>query len=135
MAAPVANGGYKCGEALGELSSSTCSENYGDISRMAAKCCSDGASYCPPPQLCANAAAFDPGAVIEYKCSGMITADFTKEQCSAAGCQSSDHEGTSYCSCAVTDSDSCLAKLPGELLGVCVVSRSKHQRRVVVACQ
>ena len=132
MAAPVANGERKCGEASGEWSSSTCSKDYGHISNMAAKCCSDGASYCPPPQLCANAAAFDPGAVIEYTCVGMITADFTKEQCSAAGCYTYEHEG-SYCSCQVTDSEACLAKLPGELLGVCVVSRSKHQRRVVVA--
>ena len=113
----------KCGEASFDVSFTTCSENYDHISNMAAKCCSGGASYCPPPQLCADPASFNPGAAVEYQCVGMITADFTKDQCSAAGCYPSDHDGKSYCSCGVTDSEDCKAKLAGELLGVCVCRR------------
>jgi len=67
-------------------------------------------------ELCADPAAFDPAAVYEHLCSAMISADFTDAMCSAAGCYSTeaDESGTVYCSCQVTDSDACLAKLPGE---------------------
>ena len=124
LADPTTNRGYKCSEASGEWSRSTCSESYDHIFEMAAKCCSGGASYCPPPQLCADPAAFNPDAVVEYRCAGMITAEFTADQCSAAGCYpSGSDDGNSYCSCQVTDSDACKAKLAGELLGVCVCRR------------
>ena len=86
MAAPVANGERKCGEASGEWSSSTCSKDYGHISSMAAKCCSDGASYCPasqlpPPQLCADSALYS-----HQECVGYITSNFTEEMCRSQAC-------------------------------------------------
>ena len=121
LAAPVENRARKCGEATGDWSKATCSGDYDTISYFATKCCSDGASYCPPPQLCADPAAFDPDAAFEYRCYAMITASFTAEQCSAAGCYPSDHEGTGYCSCQVTDSSTCLAKLTGEIMRMCGV--------------
>ena len=118
VAAPDKNWGYTCGEATGEWSSLTCSEHYGFISQHAGKCCSDGASFCPPPQLCAEPAAFNQAAVFDYRCIGPITADFTEQHCSAAGCWS--HSMHKYCSCEqVTDSEAaCLAIFAGELLRV-----------------
>ena len=57
MAAPVENRARTCGEATGDWSWATCSENYDDISRSAARCCGGGVSYCPAPvdQTCGGA--------------------------------------------------------------------------------
>ena len=116
VAVPLENRASTCGEATSAWSSANCETDYGTLSRSAGRCCGGGASYCPAPQLCADPAAFDPAAVYEHLCSAMISADFTNAMCSAAGCYSTeaDESGTVYCSCQVTDSDACLAKLPGE---------------------
>ena len=121
VAAPIGNGYRTCAEASDEWSGKNCSNEYGEISQAAAKCCGGGASYCPAPTLCADPAAFDPAAAYdEYSCYAMITASFTESMCSATGCYSGDHGGQRYCSCQVTGSDACLAKLPGKLSRVCV---------------
>ena len=61
--------------------------------------------------LCANPDAFLPDALQRYDCYKVLSAE---EEC-PAGCFLSEHEGNRHCSCKVTDSDSCLAKLTGEL--------------------
>ena len=116
VAAPIENRARTCNEAVGEWSGRSCDLDYDDLSSSAGRCCGGRASYCPVPQLCADPAAFDPAAVYEHLCSAMISADFTDAMCSAAGCYSSeaDESGTGHCSCQVTDSDACLAKLSGE---------------------
>ena len=113
VAVPLENRASTCGEATSAWSSANCETDYGTLSLSAGRCCGGGASYCPAPQLCADPAAFDPAAVYEHLCSAMISADFTNAMCSAAGC-SGDEPGTGHCHCFVTDSDACLAKLPGE---------------------
>jgi hypothetical protein len=60
-------------------------------------------------------------ALYEYLCYGFISAEFTREKCVSVGCYARYHEGQGYCSCAVTDSKACLAKLPGELSRTCVL--------------
>ena len=62
-------------------------------------------------ELCANPDAFLGKNLQRYDCYKVLAAE---EQC-PAGCFLSNHEGNRYCSCQVTDSDSCLAKLTGEL--------------------
>jgi len=65
---------------------------------------------------CADAASFDPAAPYDYLCIAELSAELTKEQCSIAGCFPVVYSAEmGYCSCQVTDSDACLAKLPGEL--------------------
>jgi len=113
VAAPIENRARTCDE--GEWSLKNCATDYGHLSSSAGRCCGGGASYCPAPQLCADPAAFDPAALYEYLCYGYISAEFTDEQCLAAGCYTAYHEGQEYCICGVTDSRACLAKLPGEL--------------------
>ena len=121
VAAPTANAYRTCAEASDEWSGKSCANEYGEISQSAAKCCGGGASYCPAPKLCADPAAFDPAANHDYSCYAMITASFTEANCSAAGCYNSDGDGGQrYCSCPVTGSDACLAKLPGKLSRACV---------------
>ena len=78
VAAPVENRERSCGEAVGDVSQANCADTYEEISRTAAKCCGGGASYCPVPKLCADAAAFDPAAAYEYRCYAMITTDFVE---------------------------------------------------------
>ena len=61
--------------------------------------------------LCANPDAFLPDALQRYECYKSLSAE---EEC-PAGCILFEHGGTRHCSCKVADSDSCLAKLTGEL--------------------
>ena len=116
VAAPIENRARTCNEAVGDWSLKNCETDYDHLSSSAGRCCGGGASYCPAPQLCADPAAFDPAALYEYLCYGYISAEFTDEQCLAVGCHAWNSEGQGKCSCMqVTDSEACLAKLPGEL--------------------
>ena len=75
---------------------------------------SDRQSVCGgSSELCANPDAFLADNLQRYDCYKVLAAE---EQC-PAGCseEPADNEGNRYCSCQVTDSDSCLAKLTGEL--------------------
>ena len=97
----------------------TCVDHYHRLSQLAAKCCGGGPSHCPAPQLCEDPAAFDPSAGFEYLCYhwGLAAAECP------TGCYSSQHDGTDYCSCPVSDDASCVALLPGEIprLDICCV--------------
>ena len=73
-------------------------------------------------QLCADPTVFqaDASYTYEYLCYSMLSAEFAAVNCSAAGCYPSYHEDQDYCMCpSVTDSEACLAKLPGELSCAC----------------
>jgi len=123
--APVEMAQRTCGEVADELAGLSCDTEYSRLSMSAALCCGGGASYCPAPTLCADddpAAVFNPAAVHEYLCYSMLSAEFAAENCSAAGCHPSHHDGQGSCSCpSVTDSEACLDKLPGELSRACVL--------------
>ena len=120
VAAPNQNRAITCAEEAGEFASRSCETDYEHLSLSAARCCGGGASYCPAPQLCADPAAFDPAAPYDFLCYSMLSPAFDDPMCSAAGCHPSHHEGQGYCTCQVTDSAACLAKLPGTLSRACV---------------
>ena len=109
------NSARPCAEATGEWSWATCESDYEEIARAAGRCCSDGASYCPAPQLCMDPAAFDPSAQYEYHCTqiGLPEGDCPQ------GCHFYHHydaySNYSVCSCSASDYDSCEALLPGAL--------------------
>ena len=119
-----------CGSQAGreEYASYAGNINYGMLSHVASGCgfpASTVKTSAPAPdtaqtRLCADPAAFDPAAGHDYSCYAMITASFTEADCSAAGCYSGDGGGQRYCSCSVTGSDACLAKLPGKISRACV---------------
>ena len=124
LAAPVP-ATRTCGEAAGEWASASCETEYSTLSRAAARCCGGGEVYCPAPPLCADPAAFQADAVYEFRCYSLLSAAFDESACSAAGCMVYDDGGDSgpgSCHCpAVTDAETCLATLPGELSRACVL--------------
>ena len=80
---------------------------------VATKCCTDGRSYCPAPQLCAGPAAFNPFAQYNYIC---MQYGMSEAEC-PLGCRFiNDPSAASSCNCfAASDYDSCAALLPGAL--------------------
>ena len=111
----------------------TCESDRDRITSVAARCCSDGRSYCPAlpqPQLCMDPEAFDPSAQLEYRCYQL---GFMDHECPAA-CKSwvseeDPHEFTCWCdvSDSLTPKEECAALLPGvsSWLHVCVIGRAR----------
>ena len=78
---------------------------------------------CPAPPLCADPAAFQADAVYEFRCYTMLSPAFDESACWAAGCHFDGGDsgpGSCYCH-AVTDAETCLATVPGELSRECVL--------------
>ena len=114
----------------------TCESDRDRITSVAARCCSDGRSYCPAlpqPQLCMDPEAFDPSAQLEYRCykTGLVTQD----ECPAACTYHPWHDGsgkatcecTFYVSDSLTPKEECDTLLPGvsSWLHVCVIGRAR----------
>ena len=84
----------------------TCESDRDRITSVAARCCSDGQSYCPAlpqPQLCKDPEAFDPSAQLEYRCRQ----DDFEGECPAACIYhpSYDDSGKFTCECTLHVSD------------------------------
>ena len=137
-----------------EWDKATCESDRDSIKKVAARCCTDGQSYCPAlpqPQLCKDPEAFKPSAQLEYRCykTGLVTKDECPAACnifpqsdpgSAAGSGSADGSGqsyegpqkytcwcTSYVSDSLTPKEECDTLLPGvsSWLHVCVIGRAR----------
>ena len=112
----------------------TCESDRDSIKKLAARCCTDDQSYCPPqPQLCKDPEAFDPSAQLEYRCqkTGLVTKDECPAACIAHESYDAPHEFTCECTFYVSDSltpkEECAALLPGvsSWLHVCVIGRAR----------
>ena len=115
-----------------EWDKATCESDRDSIKKVAARCCTDGQSYCPPP-LCKDPEAFNPSAQLEYRCykTGLVTQD----ECPAACTYHPWHDGsgkatcecTFYVSDSLTPKEECDTLLPGvsSWLHVCVTGRAR----------
>ena len=114
----------------------TCESDRDRITSVAARCCSDGQSYCPPPsppQLCKDPEAFDPSAQLEYRCRQ----DDFEGECPAACIYHKSYEDPNKFTCECTfhvsdvpwamQKEECDTLLPGvsSWLHVCVMGRAR----------